>query len=131
MIVVKKPCLSGIAGRIIRAMGTTAKSSPKRSYLSIIPLCVIPGLVVPMLTVMRLYYHPGALELALVIGAASVAGFAAVATWAALRLQAERRAGQVLEEGAQTYWALVGVCAVSAVLLTVKLAPFAVRVLAP
>ena len=97
MIVVKKPCLSGIAGRIIRAMGTTAKSSPKRSYLWIIPLCVIPGLVVPMLTVMRLYYHPGALELALVIGAASVAGFAAVATWAALQLRALRRAGQILE----------------------------------
>ena len=112
-------------------MGTTVKSSAKHSTLWIIGLCVIPGLVAPMLTGVLRYYHPGALEQALVIGAASVAGFAAVATWAALRLQAARRAGQILEGGASTYRALVWVCAVSAVLLTVKLAPFAFKVLAP
>jgi hypothetical protein len=112
-------------------MGTAAKSSAKRSYLWIIALCVIPGLVAPVLTVTRLYYHLGALEMALVMGAASVAGFAAVATWAALRLQAGRRAGQILEGGAQTYRALFWVCAIGAVLLTMKLAPFAFRVFAP
>ncbi|HLZ84641.1 MAG TPA: hypothetical protein VKQ54_13830 [Caulobacteraceae bacterium] len=120
-----------VVGRIIWAMGTTAKSSARRSYLWIIPLCVIPGLVAPVLRGVVWYYHLGALELALATGAASVAGFAAVATWAALRLQTGRRAGQSLEGGAQTYWALLGVCAISAVLLTVKLAPFAFRVLAP
>ena len=110
---------------------TGPKSSAKRSYLWIIPLCVIPGLVAPMLSGLRWYYHLGALELALVVAVASVAGFAAVATWAALRLRAGRRAGQTLEGGAQTYRALVWVCVVSAVLLTMKLAPFAFRVLAP
>jgi hypothetical protein len=109
----------------------TAKSSAKRSYLWIIPLCVIPALVAPMITGVLRYYHLGALELALVIGVASVVGFAAVTTWATLRLRSGRRAGQSLEGGAQTYWALVWVCATSAVLLTMKLAPFAFRVLAP
>jgi hypothetical protein len=112
-------------------MGTTAKSSAKRSDLWVIPLCVIPGLVAPMLSGVVWYYHLGALQLALATGAASVAGFAAVATWAALRLQAGRRAGRILDGGAQTYRALVWVCVVSAVLLTVKLAPFATRALAP
>ena len=112
-------------------MGTAAKSSAKRSYLWIIPLCVIPGLVAPVLRVVFWYYHLGALELALVTGVASVAGFGGVATWAALRLRTGRRADQSLEGGAQTYWALSGVCAISAVLLTMKLAPFAFRVLAP
>ena len=106
----------GVAGRIIQAMGTTAKSSAKRSDLWIIPVCVVPGLVAPMLRVAVWYYHLGALQLALVTGVASVAGFAAVAAWAALR--------------GQPYWALVWVCAVSAVLLTLKLAPFAFRALA-
>ena len=118
-------------GRIIWVMGTTAKTSAKRSYLWIITLCVIPGLVAPMLRVVLWYYHLGALELALVTGVASVAGFAAVATWVALRLQAGRRAGQSLEGGAQAYWALFWVCAISAVLPTMKLAPVAFRVLAP
>ena len=111
-------------------MGTTAKSSAKRSYLWIIGLCVIPGSVTPMLSGVVWYYHPGALELALGMGAASVAGFAAVATWAVLRLQAGRRDARILDGGAQTYRALGWVCAISAVLLTVKLAPFAFRVLA-
>ena len=107
-------------------MGTTAKSPAKRSYLWIIPLCVIPGLVGPVLTGVRLYYHLGALEMALVMGATSVVGFAAVATWAALQLRAERGAGRILEGGAQTYRVLFWVCVVSAVLLTMKLAPFIV-----
>ena len=114
---------------MIRAMSTMAKSSAKRSYLWIIPLCVVPGLVSPMLSVVTWYYHPGAPELALVIGGASVAGFAGIATWAALRLRARRGAGQSLEGGAQAYRASVWVCAISAVLLTVKLAPFALKVL--
>jgi hypothetical protein len=118
-------------GGIIRAMGVTAKSSAKRSYLWIIPLCVIPGLVAPMLTGVLRCYHLGALEQALAIGAASVAGFAGVATWAALRLRTGRRADQSLEGGVQTYWGLFWVCAIGAVLLTMKLAPFALRVLAP
>jgi hypothetical protein len=118
-------------GRIIRAMGVTAKSLAKRSYLWIIPLCVIPALVAPMLRVVLWCFHLGALDLAPVIGAASVAGFVAVATWAALRLHAGRRAGQSLEGGAQAYWALFGVCAISAVLLAMKMAPFAFRVIAP
>ena len=112
-------------------MGTTAKSPAKRSYPWIIPLCVIPGLVAPMLRGVLWYYHLGALELGLVTGVASVAGFAAVATWAALRLRAERRPGHILDGGALTYRVLFWVCVVSAVLLTMKLAPFASRVLAP
>jgi len=116
---------------MIRAMGTTAKSSARRSYLWIILLCVIPGLVAPMLRSVLWYYHPGALGLALVTGVASVAAFAAVATWAALQLRAVRRAGQILEGGALTYRVLFWVCVVSAVLLTMKLAPFAFRALAP
>jgi len=107
-------------------MGTTAKSSARRSYLWIILLCVIPGLVAPMLRGVLWYYHPGAPELALVTGVASVAAFAAVATWAALQLRAERGAGRILEGGAQTYRVLFWVCVVSAVLLTMKLAPFIV-----
>jgi len=121
----------GVVGRIIWAMGTTAKSPAKRSYPWIIPLCVIPGLVAPMLRGVLWYYHLGALELGLVTGVASVAGFAAVATWAALRLRAERRPGHILDGGALTYRVLFWVCVVSAVLLTMKLAPFASRVLAP
>jgi hypothetical protein len=94
-------------------------------------LCVFPALVAPMLTGVLRYYHLGALEQALAIGAASVAGFAAVATWAAFRLWTGRRAGHSLDGGAQAYWALFGVCGISAVLLTMKLAPLAFRLLAP
>ncbi len=108
-------------------MGATTKPTAKRSMLWIIPVCVTPGLVSPGLRV----FHLGALELVLVLGVASVAGFAAVATWAALRLRAGRQAVHVLEGGAQSYRVCLGVCLVCALLLTIKVAPFACRAFAP
>jgi hypothetical protein len=92
---------------------------------------MVPGLFAPILRVVLWRCHLGALEMALALGVASVAGFLAVGTWAGFQLRAGRRADVIVEGAAQSYWVIICVCVVSAVLLTVKVAPVAFRVLAP
>ena len=112
-------------------MTTIAKPSPKRSYAWILPLCVLPGLVSSALSGLLWCFRPSPSQLIVWIGGAAAAVFVAVGAWAALRLRAGALTSQSLEGGAQTYRISVGVCGVSAVLLTAKLAPFAYRLLAP